>query len=155
MGNSISFSMTPTHICTTSLPLSMQVKFLSLWHHASEPYHSYGHHLPTSCVLLVGEATQLMWPNFNPSDYSQLLHLWKISLNSNIPLVTTSYLYPSASCTTSFSFSSLLLEMFDPFISQSSTVSKPFFSYPNWTSRSISWTTFLTILLFMSPLTSI
>lgn len=103
----IHIGMALTHVCTISLPLSMQVKFLLLWPHASEPYHSYGHHLSTH-VLSVAEiptsATQLVWPNSDPSHYSQLLYLWRNSSNSNIPLVTTtSYPGPSASLTISFS----------------------------------------------------
>lgn len=34
-----------THVYTISLPLSVQVKYLLLWHHAGGPYHSYGHHV--------------------------------------------------------------------------------------------------------------
>ena len=85
---------------------------------------------PPAYVLSIGKAIQLVWLNSDPSHYSQLLHLWKISLSSTIPFVTTSY--PSASCTTSIFFCSLGLAMPDPYIiSQSSIPSKPFSSYPN------------------------
>ena len=125
----IHIGMALTHVCTISLPLSMQVKFLLLWPHASEPYHSYGHHLSTH-VLSVAEvptsATQLVWPNSDPSHYSQLLYLWRNSSNSNIPLVTTtSYPGPSASLTISFScFCCFLQRCLVPLLSPSAPFPK-------------------------------
>ena len=110
------------------LPLSMQIKFFSL---ASSKWATVSLWLPSTNLLCPHLLkTLLQSPKPDPSPHSQLLHLWSNSFNSNTLVTTASYLYPS-----SFSLTALWL-----------------LSHPNWTSRLINWTIFLTMALFLCSL---